>query len=325
MGRTNAILDKYFAGLKQELEPDGINLRIEDRGRYYHRPEVIATLRMLQLLLRYPNDTLLPLILNGPYLPGIDASEFQASWLTYSQAREGYPITDWFEQNFPQKAKLLSEVRSMSRVDTVPQTITRLYRDFQIREYFEAIGDNQAVANLDKLREMARKLFSDQQALTLSQFVSMLQVKVETNADEDDAELPLDENASLERPPYIRLMTIHGAKGREFPFVLVPEIHTQLDWPKPNFLISSTDGLDIRLPTFQSQLITESQRFNQALAVEAQGRLEEEMRIFYVALTRAQHAVYLFGEASNPKRISWSKFLNDVWNRLPEGLVYRKI
>jgi len=73
----------------------------------------------------------------------------------------------------------------------------------------------------------------------------------------------------------VTLMTVHAAKGLEFPVV---------------FLAGMEDGL---FPMFQS--------------LEVVDQLEEERRLFYVGLTRAQHKVYLL-YAKNRRRYGGESF-----------------
>src|SRR4029079_12621860 len=76
----------------------------------------------------------------------------------------------------------------------------------------------------------------------------------------DHAALVSDQDAFDERSP-ISLMTLHTAKGLEFPVV---------------FIMGLEDGL-----------------FPHSRSVMEAGQLEEERRLFYVGMTRAEHKLYL--------------------------------
>ncbi|MFN8540064.1 MAG: 3'-5' exonuclease [Thermomicrobiales bacterium] len=137
-------------------------------------------------------------------------------------------------------------------------------------------------------------MFRNEQALTLRQFVGRLQANILSGQQEEDAELP--GTAEAGPVPYIRIMTIHRAKGLQFPIVIIPEIQAPLkrEYNPPNFLITPGYGLDVRLP-LRDQRETRSASFNQNLADATRSSVEEAMRIFYVAVTRAQHQVILIG------------------------------
>ena len=53
----------------------------------------------------------------------------------------------------------------------------------------------------------------------------------------------------MERPPYVRLLTIHQAEGLEFPIMITPEVQRNLNQPEqePSFLVSPEWGLDLNL------------------------------------------------------------------------------
>ena len=83
----------------------------------------------------------------------------------------------------------------------------------------------------------------------------------------------------------IRLSTIHQSKGLEFPHV---------------FIIGLADGL-----------------FPNKRAIDGEGDLEEERRLFYVASTRAEKSLYLLyptlaNQKGAPIRLMQSRFLKEL-------------
>jgi ATP-dependent exoDNAse (exonuclease V) beta subunit len=316
--RSNTALSEYEAGLTAQFQGTDIRVRQEGGGLFYRRPEVVATYRMLHLLLHYPDDTALSLALGTPYLRGADPSREEQRLLQYG-VQFGHPLTDWFEREHADAMVALDELRGMVRSATVPQIVGRLYDLFAIRDHYRAVGDAQAVENLEKLRELARHLFRDEQALTVRQFVGALKRCLQGGVEESEALLGRAETPS--RPLFIRLMTIHAAKGLEFPIVIIPEVRAPLNNPEhlPEYLLTDA-GLDLNLT--RAGLATASPHFAAFLANSQQARLEEEMRILYVAVTRAQHAVVFVGsgrrETNDPDSdfYSWKDELRRAWPAL---------
>jgi DNA helicase-2/ATP-dependent DNA helicase PcrA len=201
----------------------------------------------------------------------------------------------------------------------VPQILARLYELTSVRERFLQRGERQAAENLEKLRELARHLFRNEQALTLRHFADSLKRSLQSGAEESEALLAPGEEA--ERPRHVRLMTVHSAKGLEFPLVVIPEVQAALVRADldPMFLLSD-DGLDLDLAGVG--LATASPRFQAVLHARRGARMEEEMRVFYVAVTRAQHAVVFVGtkggstNAPGDDYYSWKDELRRAWPAL---------
>lgn len=247
---------------------------------------------MLRLILHYPSDPILSMALTSPYFAGVDGSGEELRVLKYRPS-EGLPLTDWLEAEHPEVETRLAELRRAIRTDTVPQILERLYQLFDVRNHYMARGDEQAVENLEKLREFARRMFNDEQALTLRQFVDRMRLIYLTEQEQPEAGLGARDDGP--RPRYIRIMTIHRAKGLEFPIVIIPELQRPLAGSRlePVFIVDAEHGIDIQLPS--SALDTRSSRFQQIMRRRMRNQVAEEMRIFYVAVTRAQTSVALFG------------------------------
>ena len=150
-------------------------------------------------------------------------------------------------------------------------------------------GGEQALANIRKFVGMLRGL----RGQSLDEAASYLRRRLEdTTAREGLA--PLDDLDA------VRLMTIHGAKGLEFPVVFVPESDANrrnpfgfAKWRREEG-ISATLSADLdgdgkrRRPGFYSYL----------MARDAVEEAAEYKRLFYVAATRASDMLFLSGAAS---------------------------
>ncbi len=84
----------------------------------------------------------------------------------------------------------------------------------------------------------------------------------------------------------IHLMTIHKAKGLEFPFVVVPECGRTFHASRGRKLIISDTGIVARIPG-------QDEAFKAHLAAEESQSMDEEKRIFYVACTRAKEELLI--------------------------------
>jgi len=144
----------------------------------------------------------------------------------------------------------------------------------------------QAVANLWKVRALADDLV-DQPGMTLAGFVELLKARLADPPDESESGLA--EEASREA---VRIMSVHKAKGLEFPIVILvglqagtkppyEPIQVQQDW--------STGVLGLRLGdrcTLGGVYVAE----------KLEARLEaERRRLLYVGMTRAKERLVLSG------------------------------
>ncbi|MGK2965457.1 MAG: UvrD-helicase domain-containing protein [Tepidiformaceae bacterium] len=145
-------------------------------------------------------------------------------------------------------------------------------------------GGEQAVANIRKLTDLARTL-SDR---SLDEFVEYVGLRVDAEVREAQA-VTADRDA-------VRIMTIHGAKGLEFPIVFVPEANMSshgdyqpIRWDPELGLAATLEkpvSTETRVQTGLHRLITHSDRT---------GDDAEYWRLFYVACTRAADYLYITG------------------------------
>ena len=150
----------------------------------------------------------------------------------------------------------------------------------------------QAIANIEKFRERLRA-WSEDGVQTLPVLLDRLEREVEQSGREGDAEVP-------EKADGVRIMTVHDAKGQEFPAVFVPGLSNGFNW-KTGYADSTvefetlSDGdqdqplVGIKGPTVGDEFDTADTVLKQRLKFARKRELvAEEKRILYVAATRAR-------------------------------------
>ncbi len=151
----------------------------------------------------------------------------------------------------------------------------------------------QRLANIELLVEMLK---ADQQ-LSLYQIVQKINQTITLNIDYKPATISQDDQA-------VTFMTIHQSKGLEFPIVIVNQLNHQFNFSdsKANLIQDKNLGLilkphkTLQLHDFEN-VLTEYRHplkgiFQTTLDNET---INEEMRILYVALTRASQKLILTG------------------------------
>jgi ATP-dependent helicase/nuclease subunit A len=130
-------------------------------------------------------------------------------------------------------------------------------------------------------------------------FVRMLKSMEEAEDDYGSpATLPSSENV-------VRLMSIHKSKGLEFPVVFVPDLGKKwnLSSDSANLLLHRSEGIALRWTDPERHLVCRTP-LQEALTETIRGEmLSEEMRILYVALTRARERLILSASIELPKRV----------------------
>ena len=161
----------------------------------------------------------------------------------------------------------------------------------------------QAVANVEKFRARLRG-WSEDGLQTLPAVVDRIEREVELSTREGEAEVSDDADG-------VRIMTIHDAKGQEFPAVFVPGLSKDFNL-KVSYgegiaefetIENADDGLTpllgIRGPGVEDGFAQEDTILKRRLKfARKREAIAEEKRILYVAMTRARDHLYLVGTAS---------------------------
>ena len=148
-------------------------------------------------------------------------------------------------------------------------------------------GGTRRMANVRKLMRMAREYEADQ-GRDLRGFI-------DTVAERDTVQ-PREGEAPLEAEALdaVRLMTIHRAKGLEFPVVCVGDLGKDGREDYGPLRISDDGSLGLRLASIGGGAL-DSAELERIKAHQKRIGEEEEKRIFYVAVTRAQQHLVLSG------------------------------
>ena len=190
--------------------------------------------------------------------------------------------------------------RRLAHSRPLPELIWTIYQESGYLAFCAGLHDGeQRVENLMELHRRSSQ-FAGARPHTLSRFMRFLQNL------RDEADLGQPSIAS-EADDVVRVMSIHRSKGLEFPVVFLPDLGKRINLAdcQGAILIDRAAGLGmdvidderlIRYPSLASVVVKQRLK-QQALA--------EEMRVLYVAMTRAKEHLVLIGTCKHDAAEKW--------------------
>jgi ATP-dependent helicase/nuclease subunit A len=184
--------------------------------------------------------------------------------------------------------ELLANERVAASRRTIAELIERAIEASGYRAHVLTLDwGERRLANVHKLLRLARR-FEASEGRDLRAFLDHVARLREADAVEPDAPVEGVE------PDAVRLMTIHAAKGLEFPVVCVADLGRQPNLRTPDLLVDG-ERIGIRLTTLEDGDSAPALDYA-ALGAERRSReADEEDRVFYVAMTRARDLLVLSG------------------------------
>ena len=184
--------------------------------------------------------------------------------------------------------------RESSRVLSVHDLMWKLVCDTGFYRYAQKQkSGRRRAANLDSLLDYAQD-FDQTGYHGLFQFLRYI-AQIESTGIEIG-----ERSAVSEEDDVVRIMTIHKSKGLEFPVVFVAEMGQEYKQEKDNFKIavSRETGLILRTIDEKRRASSDSLLWNLAKTSRENEDKSEEMRLLYVAMTRAREKLILVGSVT---------------------------
>jgi ATP-dependent helicase/nuclease subunit A len=188
--------------------------------------------------------------------------------------------------------------RELLHARPLHEGLADIYAESKILVYVAGMeAGAQRVANLQMLHQRALKFasFRKQGLHRFLRFIDKLR-----EGDGDLGEAPILSEAS----DVVRIMSVHKSKGLEFPVVFVSGLGTKLQLrPEGPVLVHRDLGVGLEVADIERNVIYPSAA--SASIVEATGRSNraEELRLLYVAMTRARDHLILTGHIAKEKTL----------------------
>lgn len=275
--RTNRNMAKF----EEVLNRFEIPTQMVGAGNFYHKKEIIDAYRLLNWLVT-PEDP-----------------------IKQSEAL----VTDYLRGSPTLMAELIVKLEQTLDKYTVAQILEVVYRETNIRSHFELENRYQALANIEKLKEVTRSL-NQKETIQLVDYVHWLSKKIMIDQEEQQAEiLDLELNA-------VTLITVHKVKGLEFPYVILPELNRNLTSIGliPSVLYDLNTGIEFSFRHYVQNWTIQSSNYENLKSRFMEHYLAEEVRVLYVAVTRAEKRLYFIkydDKKKTGKHESYEKWLGE--------------
>jgi len=286
--RTNAM----SRVMEETLVKTNIPYRMVGGTGYYDRKEIKDLIAYLTLIVNPSDNLSFNRVVNEPKR-GIGNTTVEK--LTLAAAEMGWTLYETAlnatSTNLPARAankveefaRMISDLRKMSEYLTVTELVEQVLEKsgyLKALEKDNSLESETRIENLEEFYSVTNEFDKDEQEdMSMLAFLTDLSLLSPTDKVPDDAQ------------GEVTLMTMHAAKGLEFPYV---------------FIIGMEEGI-----------------FPLARAAEDEDELEEERRLAYVGITRAEKKLYLsnatmrtlYGQVrSNPS----SRFIDEISSEAAE-------
>ncbi|MFJ1491892.1 ATP-dependent helicase [Capnocytophaga canis] len=294
--RTNS----QSRAIEDALRKRDIPYRIYGGLSFYQRKEVKDMLAYLRLIINPNDEEALVRIINFP-ARGIGGTTLEKLTFATNHYKKSifeimYKINqiDGLNMNASTKQRLTDFVvmilnfQSLSKTSNAFEIAEQVARKTGLLQELKKDGTPEGIAKMENIEEMLNgiKDFVEGQEDVADSTASLAEYL-------EDVALVTDMDKDTGDDDRVALMTIHLAKGLEFPYVYIVGMEEDL--------------------------------FPSAMSVNSRAELEEERRLFYVALTRAEKQAYLtyaenryrWGKLSDAEP---SRFIDEINNQYVQYL-----
>lgn len=213
---------------------------------------------------------------------------------------------------------LLKELREDEEYMSLDEWIWNIYTKTGYMNYVNLMPNGALrVSNLRMLFERAKQ-YEEASFKGLYNFINFID-KIKFNQEDLKAAKIIGENENV-----VRIMTIHKSKGLEFPVVILAGVGKQFNFRDLNGKILLDQDLGMGPQYIDSDRYIEFKTLaKKALAIKAKNEaISEEMRILYVALTRAKEKLIIVGRQKDVnKKMSEKQKLLEIYSTIDDNKI----
>lgn len=289
------------------LSERGIPVFSPETGGFFEAAEISFILSLLRVLDNPVQDIPLAAVMLSP-LFGFSAGELadiRASAKERLETGETEPlyrsVAASADEGNEKTAAFLKKIESLRRLSltlSAGELVRRVCEETGFDAIVGAMPDGERRRlNVGLLCDYAEK-YEAAGNLGLSGFIRFIDKVARTSGDLATAARP-SENADI-----VRIMTVHQSKGLEFPICILADMQHAFNERDntESVLISSSAGLGMKRRTEDGISVYDTASRRAAVITSERMGRSEEMRVLYVALTRAKENLVMVTSVPNPEK-----------------------
>ncbi|MEK4305067.1 helicase-exonuclease AddAB subunit AddA [Oceanobacillus sp. FSL K6-0251] len=296
--------------IMDELKKQGIPVYAELTSGYFEAIEIRVMISLLKTVDNPRQDIPLAAVLRSPIV-GLQENDLAAirladrhgnfydALLAY-MAKEDNSVTEQLKEF----QELLDNLRLSAQQGALSELIWQIYRETGYYDFVGGIpGGKQRQANLRALYDRARS-YEETSFRGLYRFLRFIERMEEEQKDLGAA------RALSEQEDVVRIMTIHKSKGLEFPVVILGGIGKSFNMMDLNqkYLLHKDLGFASKFIDPEKRIQYSTLFYHAMREKIRREQLSEEIRLLYVALTRAEEKLFMVGtvDSAEKRKAAWS-------------------
>lgn len=285
--------------IMEEFKQQGIPIYADLSTGYFEATEVAIMVSLLQVIDNPIQDIPLASVLRSPIV-GLNEEELAKIRIYHKQGTFWEAVsafcrdqsTAGLEKFYDRVTRFYDQLetwRDMARQGALSELIWQLYRDTNFYDFVGGLpGGKQRQANLRALYDRARG-YEQTSFRGLFRFLRFIQRMMDRGDDLGAA------RALGEQEDVVRIMTIHSSKGLEFPIVFMAGMARNFNMSdtKKAYMLDKDFGFAAKYVNATKRITYPSLPLIAFKRKKKMEMLAEEMRVLYVAMTRAKEKLYL--------------------------------
>lgn len=290
--------NSHSDAIMRALSRHGIPYQFLGPGRLFKQPEIVDLIAYLKVLYNYEDSVSFYRVLSIDYfdIPGRDlatlgnyARKYNKSLFESAENIDQLFVTDKTKETINKLLGIIKKHQDLVKKESAGQLLYLFLEETGLLPKLlspDSPDAEKKARNISKFFDKLKTYEVDHEDASVFQVVDWLDLSMELG------ESPLAADSDWTEINAVNILTVHSAKGLEFPVVFLVNLVAQ------------------RFPTIErrEQIPIPEALIKEVLPV-GDYHLEEERRLFYVGMTRAKDLLYFtaadyYGEGKREKRLS---------------------